>query len=282
MIEHNNLFSIPAIPINKFFEARGKRYSSFLNKFDSWIHSSDKNVNGLPPNKYLTTGVTDVFDKTYIKYNKIGIFPGEYSYHIMVLEEYLDESRITYDLTEADIIIVSHPFSADGLSSREKLQLADSYNKPILVDCAYFGACSNISFDFTPYKNIVSVAFSLSKVFGTGSLRIGLLYTKDFYPYAIWDEWSYQLHSNVDYHYNLIDKIGPDDLAKQFKKQQLNLCDKYKLQPSDTVLFGLDNSERYTDYKRHNINRICLSKLYKRSWVTVLYEYFYKLGFMIK
>ena len=278
MIEENDLFSISAFPINDFFKTRYS-YDSFLNKFDSWIHSSNKNVKGLPCKKYLTVGVTDVFDKTYIKYDKIGIFPGEYSYHRMILDEHSDKTRITYNLAEADIIIVSHPFSADGLSSIEKLRLADSYNKPILVDCAYFGACSNISFDFTSYKNIVSVAFSLSKVFGTGNLRMGLLYTTDFYPYAIWNEWNYHLYSNVDCHYNLIDKIGPDDLAKQYKKQQLDLCNKYKLQPSDTVLFGLDYSERYDSYKRHDINRICLSKLYKRSWAIVIYEYFYKLGF---
>jgi hypothetical protein len=274
MKEKDDLFDVSAIPINNFFKARRKRYDGFLNKFDKWVHSSNKNVKGLPSNKYLTTGITDVFDKTYIKYNKIGIFPGEYRYHQMVLEEYTAESRITYNLAEADIIIVSHPFSADGLSSEKKLQLADSYNKPILVDCAYFGVCSNVSFDFTPYKNITSVAFSLSKTFGTGNLRIGLLYTNDFYPYAIWDEWGYRLHSNIHHHYNLIDKIGPDDLAKQFKKQQLDLCNKYELQPSDTVMFGLDNSDRYINYRRHDLNRICLSSLYKRSWITVLYEYF--------
>ena len=280
MKKQNDLFSIPAISINNFFKPSLGRYASFLNKFDKWVHSSNKNVKGLPTNKYLTAGITDVFDKTYIKYNKIGIFPGEYSYHCMILEEYLAESRITYNLAEADIIIVSHPFSADGLSSNEKLQLADSYNKPILVDCAYFGVCSDISFDFTPYKNIVSVAFSLSKTFGTGNLRIGLLYTNDFYPYAVWDEWFYQSYSNIDYHYNLIDKIGPDDLAKQFKKQQIKLCNKYKLQPSNTILFGLDKIGRYDNYRRHDVNRICLSKLYKRSWVTVLYEYFKNLGFI--
>jgi hypothetical protein len=280
MKKRNDLFSIPAISINNFFKPSLGRYASFLNKFDKWVHSSNKNVKGLPTNKYLTAGITDVFDKTYIKYNKIGIFPGEYSYHCMILEEYLAESRITYNLAEADIIIVSHPFSADGLSSNEKLQLADSYNKPILVDCAYFGVCSDISFDFTPYKNIVSVAFSLSKTFGTGNLRIGLLYTNDFYPYAVWDEWFYQSYSNIDYHYNLIDKIGPDDLAKQFKKQQIKLCNKYKLQPSNTILFGLDKIGRYDNYRRHDVNRICLSKLYKRSWVTVLYEYFKNLGFI--
>ena len=280
MKKQNDLFSIPAIPINNFFKPSLGRYASFLNKFDKWVHSSNKNVKGLPTNKYLTAGITDVFDKTYIKYNKIGIFPGEYSYHCMILEEYLAESRITYNLAEADIIIVSHPFSADGLSSNEKLQLADSYNKPILVDCAYFGVCSDISFDFTPYKNIVSVAFSLSKTFGTGNLRIGLLYTNDFYPYAVWDEWFYQSYSNIDYHYNLIDKIGPDDLAKQFKKQQIKLCNKYKLQPSNTILFGLDKIGRYDNYRRHDVNRICLSKLYKLSWVTVLYEYFKNLGFI--
>ena len=280
MKKQNDLFSIPAISINNFFKPSLGRYASFLNKFDKWVHSSNKNVKGLPTNKYLTAGITDVFDKTYIKYNKIGIFPGEYSYHCMILEEYLAESRITYNLAEADIIIVSHPFSADGLSSNEKLQLADSYNKPILVDCAYFGVCSDISFDFTLYKNIVSVAFSLSKTFGTGNLRIGLLYTNDFYPYAVWDEWFYQSYSNIDYHYNLIDKIGPDDLAKQFKKQQIKLCNKYKLQPSNTILFGLDKIGRYDNYRRHDVNRICLSKLYKRSWVTVLYEYFKNLGFI--
>jgi hypothetical protein len=280
MKKQNDLFSIPAIPINNFFKPNPRHYTSFLNKFDKWVHSSNKNVKGLPTNKYLTAGITDVFDKTYIKYNKIGIFPGEYSYHCMILEEYLTESRITYNLAEADIIIVSHPFSADGLSSNEKLQLADSYNKPILVDCAYFGVCSDISFDFTPYKNIVSVAFSLSKTFGTGNLRIGLLYTNDFYPYAVWDEWFYQSYSNIDYHHNLIDKIGPDDLAKQFKKQQIKLCNKYKLQPSKTILFGLDKIGRYDNYRRHDVNRICLSKLYKRSWVTVLYEYFKNLGFI--
>ena len=280
MKKQNDLFSIPAISINNFFKPSLGRYASFLNKFDKWVHSSNKNVKGLPTNKYLTAGITDIFDKTYIKYNKIGIFPGEYSYHCMILEEYLAESRITYNLAEADIIIVSHPFSADGLSSNEKLQLADSYNKPILVDCAYFGVCSDISFDFTPYKNIVSVAFSLSKTFGTGNLRIGLLYTNDFYPYAVWDEWFYQSYSNIDYHYNLIDKIGPDDLAKQFKKQQIKLCNKYKLQPSNTILFGLDKIGRYDNYRRHDVNRICLSKLYKRSWVTVLYEYFKNLGFI--
>ena len=280
MKKQNDLFSIPAISINNFFKPSLGRYASFLNKFDKWVHSSNKNVKGLPTNKYLTAGITDIFDKTYIKYNKIGIFPGEYSYHCMILEEYLAESRITYNLAEADIIIVSHPFSADGLSSNEKLQLADSYNKPILVDCAYFGVCSDISFDFTLYKNIVSVAFSLSKTFGTGNLRIGLLYTNDFYPYAVWDEWFYQSYSNIDYHYNLIDKIGPDDLAKQFKKQQIKLCNKYKLQPSNTILFGLDKIGRYDNYRRHDVNRICLSKLYKRSWVTVLYEYFKNLGFI--
>ena len=263
-IKDNDLFSVSALPINQTRLSTSVDYDKFVSKLDSWIHSSEQIITGLPSKKYVTAGITDVLDKTYINYEKIGIFPGEYSYHALVLEE----SRLTYDLSSADIIIVSHPFSATGNGSDAKLLLADVYNVPILVDCAYFGVCSNINFDFTRFKNIRSVAFSLSKTFGTGNHRVGLLYTDDFYPYEIWNEWGYQYYPDLELHYESLNTLGPDDTVKQFKKLQLEVCNKYRLLPSDTVLFGLDYGEDYKGYKRDFVNRLCLSQFYANHKLT--------------
>jgi hypothetical protein len=285
IIKDNELFSVSALPINQIRQLSPESYSKFISKLDSWIHSSNQKIQGLPSNKYLTAGITDVLDKTYINYEKIGIFPGEYSYHALVLEE----SRLTYDLASADIIIVSHPFSATGNGSDAKLFLADAYNVPILVDCAYFGVCSNINFDFTRFKNIRSVAFSLSKTFGTGNHRLGLLYTNDFYPYEIWNEWGYQYYPDVELHSTLLDTLSPDDTVTKFKKVQIEVCNKYRLLPSDTVLFGLDYGEDYKGYKRDFVNRLCLSYFYAEHKITAvqkikkqLDKYFYKIGYKAK
>jgi len=226
---------------------------TFINVFDNWIHSSQQIVTGLSTNKYIVSGITDAFNQTYVLYNKIGVFPGEYGYHKLVIPD-----RITENLSQADIIIISHPFSADGMCSKHLIEEADSYDVPIFVDCAFFGICSNINFDFSQFKNIKSICFSLSKSIGTGLYRIGLLYTNDFYPVSVYETWEYPLYSSVDYHLTLINKISPDYNVLTFKNKQLKICKQYDLIPSDTVIFGLDYTEKYIEYKRGNVNRLTL------------------------
>jgi hypothetical protein len=260
-----NIFEKSATAI-KPVHADVQLYRKFEKKFEDWIYSSNQTVKGLPEKSFLASGITDAFNMLYGMYNVIGIFPGEYSYHRLVLPK----NRITYNLKKADVIIVSHPFSADGMSSIDRLLIADTYNKPIFVDCAYFGVCNNIDFDFTKYKNIDSVAFSLSKTFGTGSYRIAKIFSNSEYPAYIYDEWRYQLHSSAAYHYKLIDKISPDDTYNKFRTLQLDICKEYNLTPSDTVIFALDydKSDLYKYYDRDIVNRMCISEeLYKRSGV---------------
>ena len=224
----------------------------FIDRADEWVHSSVQEVKGLPENKYLIAGLTDAFNQTYALYNKIGVFPGEYGYHKLVVPD-----RVTENLGESDVIIVSHPFSADGLGSEFLLKEADKWNIPIFVDCAFFGVCMNINFDFTPYKNIESVGFSFSKSCGTGWERLGILYTKKRYPVAVYEEWNYPLYSSVSRHKNLINYYKPD-IIKKFRSAQLEICEEYDLVPSDTVLFGLDYKDRYNEYRRGNVNRLCI------------------------
>lgn len=251
------MFSKQAVPVS--FDNNPidvAKFHHFQKKFHSWIHSSKQIVNGLPENKTIVSGITDAFNQLYGLYNSIGILPGEYGYHNLVLK-----NRITHDLSNADCIVISHPFSADGFSSHEKLEIADTLNKPIFVDCAFFGMCSNIDFDFSKYKNIKSVCFSLSKTFGTGLRRVGLLYSHDPFPAFYYNQWSYPLITNALYHYELIDRKSPDFIAEIYKDKQIEVCKKHQLIPSDTIIFGIDTTDRFPDYKRGTSNRVCITKL---------------------
>lgn len=250
--------STHAIAINyEVSEEEITSYLTFAKQFHRWVHSSIQTVSGLPKKYHVVSGITDAFNQTYGLYNKIGIFDGEYGYHMRVLGD-----RVTTNLDEADCIIVSHPFSADGMCSHEKLKIADSYNVPIFVDCAFFGICYNIDFDFSKYNNIHSVCFSLSKSFGTGLYRVGLLYTIDPYPSAQYMDWMYPFLSSAKHHYGIINKHGPDEMAKKYKQQQLSICNSIGLKPSNTVIFGLDYSNRYDAFKRGNVNRVCITRCF--------------------
>lgn len=233
-------------------------YQNFHAEFHKWIHSSRQPVHGLPSNSYIVAGITDAFHQTYSLYHTIGVFDGEYGYHEKAFPD-----RVTTDLSKADVIIISHPFSADGECSHSKIAAADKLGIPIFIDCAFFGACLNIDFDFSKYNNIHSVCFSLSKSFGTGWQRVGLLYTKDDYPVRVYSDWQYPLTSTAEYHYQLIKKHSPDYIADKYRFQQQKICGILGVKPSSTVLFGLDYTDRYSEFKRGNVNRLCISKEFK-------------------
>ena len=232
-------------------------FLNFAKRLNLWLHSSKNPLKGLPEKFYIVSGITDAFNQLYGVYNKIGIFEGEYGYHSLAIAD-----RLVTDLSASDAIVISHPFSADGMSSHDKLAYADTLNKPIFVDCAFYGICDNISFDFSSYKNIHSVCFSLSKSLGTGRHRVGLLYTIDKFPVTIYDKWHYNLFSSAEYHYDKLNNITPDSISSQYKDQQLTHCKTLGLTPSDTVIFGLDYSDRYSDFRRSYVNRVCLTDLF--------------------
>ena len=259
------MISRQALPIDFNLSLNLEKYNEFKINFDRWIHSSTQIVRGLPGRPFIVSGITDAFNQLYGLYNKIGVFNGEYGYHKLVLGD-----RITYRLQEADCIVISHPFSADGLSSHDKLEIADSFNKPIFVDCAFFGVCHDIDFDFTRYKNIRCVCFSLSKTFGTGLNRVGLLYTVDKFPCTIYDQWNYPLITQAIEHSFLIKNRSPDWVANTYKQKQNEICRKLKITPSKTILFGYTNSKQYDKFKRGNVNRICISALLNDKVETII------------
>lgn len=263
------MISRQALPIQVNLSTRVDVYREFVNQFKDWIHSAAMPVKGLPGECCLVSGITDAFNQLYGLYDKIGVFDGEYGYHNLVIGD-----RVTTDLSVADCIVVSHPFSADGMSSEALLYAADEYDKPIFVDCAFFGICNNITFDFSEYNNIHSVCFSLSKSIGTGLNRVGLLYSKDRFPAKIYDSWNYPLISQALFHQSqrLLDKTTPDSMFAKYRSKQLKLCSDLNISPSDTVIFGYDYSNKYKEFKRGPVNRLCLSAMLNDQVKEMMYD----------
>ena len=96
-------------------------------------------------------------------------------------------------------------------------------------------------------------------MFGTGLRRVGLLYTKEKFPCTVYADWQYPLVSSAEYHYNLLSTVGPDDLPNKYEREQTKVCRWLEIKPSSTVIFGLDYTDRYANYKRGDVNRICIT-----------------------
>ena len=101
-------------------------------------------------------------------------------------------------------------------------------------------------------------------MFGTGLSRVGLLYTKDKFPCTIYNTWGYPLVVSAEYHYDLISTIGPDDMPAKYKDVQNKVCEELELEPSPTVIFGLDYTDKYKEFKRGNVNRVCITQYLER------------------
>jgi len=249
------MFSRQALPINFSIPLKVDQYRSFKIEYEKWIYNSKYRVAGLPGTPVIVSGITDAFNQLYGLYNTIGIFKGEYGYHQLV------NNRVTFNLSKADCIVVSHPFSADGNDSSILLRRADELDIPIFVDCAFFGVCSDIDFDFSKYKNIHSVCFSLSKTFGTGLDRVGMLFTKDDFPAKEYENWRYPLVTQAALHLDLIKSRSADWAVNTYREKQLQICKEYDLYPSNTLLFGLDYTTKYQAFNRGDVNRVCISAL---------------------
>lgn len=258
-----------------------KILDKYKDTYVNWISSTQNNkVSGLDLFEEIDfcQATSEAFDKFYIEnYNrKFKCFRGEYLYHQISWKGagrdwgYIDEVHNTANLEENDAIVFSFPFSDTGnkhpLVTKEFLDRCLELKIPVMIDCAYFGICQNLDFDFT-HPAIRDVAFSLSKSFPVRHLRIGLRMSKTEKGDGL------TAYNNTQYLNKLSCKIGidfmerysPDHPVNTYKDVQQKFCQKFDLTPSSTVIFGIDEKSKYPKYNRgyYNSSRICFSKYLK-------------------
>ena len=245
---------------------------SFCKKYIEWINSGTLNtITGLEnfPYAVYSNGTTEAFDKFYMKNNKrrFRCFRGEYVYHQIAWRtswpdwKFLEEEP----LQQNDAVVISLPFSDTGnehLQMQNVLQTCTDLKIPVLIDCVYFGVCSNINFDFN-HECITDITFSLSKAFPLAYARVGMRLTKvdDDDTLLMLHKIEYTNRIGASLGIELMKNYSPDYIVNKYKQTQLHLCDTLGINPSNTVLFGIDTLNTYPEYNRGgNTNRLGLHK----------------------
>jgi len=203
-------------------------------------------------------------------------FRGEYLYHQLVWNHSCPEWKYLDDepLVTNDVVVCSLPFADTGNIhlnfNKNFLDLCQSLDIPVLVDMAFFGICGQVNFDLS-HPAITDVCFSLSKTFPVSLSRIGMRLCKKNLDdgLQIYNRTQYVNRMSAGLGSRLLRIISADDTFLRYRNKQLSWCKLHDLEPSDTVIFGLDTNHRHNQYNRGSAhtNRICFSTCYQfEAW----------------
>lgn len=253
----------------------------------NWILSTKKNkVSGLDlfQEKNYSLGTTESFDKFYIEnFSKtFKCFRGDYLYHNIswnsagIHWNYIDDEKNKINLEPNDAVVISFPFADTGnihpLMTRDFFDECLKLGIPVMLDCAYFGICENINFDFT-HPAITDVVFSLSKSFPVRHFRIGLRLSKELKNDGLtaYNNTQYLNKIGCGIGIEFMNSFSPDHPCNTYRQTQLKFCKEFDLKSSNTVIFGIDANSKYQKYNRGYpfSNRICFSKYLKTGNIPV-------------
>lgn len=245
----------------------------FLNSYVNWIGSTRQNtIRGLDQftTKAYSNGTTEAFDKFYLKnlHRRLRYFRGEYMYHQVSARQYWSEGGVFLEeaeLDQNDCVIISLPFADTGNPHTDMNQVLDQCDRlqiPVLLDMAYLGICSGITFDLT-HPCISDVTFSLSKTFPVPHLRIGMRLTRhdDDDSLLVVNKTSYTNRLGIAVGLKLINSLSVDHVYETYQAQQQQFCRTLGVEPSQCVIFGVDRKDQFRIYNRGgSTNRLCFSK----------------------
>ena len=251
----------------------------FADYYKKWILSSTNcKIFGLDNfNYYLTDGVTGAFsdfEKSFSHLKSV-VFRGEYPFHRDTGCSTIDHIS---ELKFGQKLYISCPFAAHGcvhFNFDLILESCEKQNIPVFIDMAYFGACSISSLDLN-YKCIKFIGFSMSKAFGTGFCKIGLCFTNEKNTFMeLLNQYSYVNHVSIGIHQEIIKNFSPDYLYNKYRQKQIEICNKFDFNTSDTVFLGYTDTPKIKGFDREGtVSRFGISDLlingYDREieWVT--------------
>ena len=233
----------------------------FVQQYKSWISTSTNNkFIGLDNYQYAcySAATSEAFDKFYMKNSskRFRCFRGEYIYHKIAWRDkfawaYIDDD----ELRTGDAVIISLPFADTGnkhISYDEVLDTCERLDIPVLIDCCYFGVCSDIEFNLN-YECITDVAFSLSKAFPVAHARIGMRLTKEDNDDTLFaynkPGLMYTNRLTASLGKRFITEFSPDYMYNTYREKQLEYCQLTSTTPSNTVFFGIGD-EKWQKYNR--------------------------------
>jgi hypothetical protein len=245
--------ALKEMPWNEWFRADEKPLNCkdrYLEKIYQWIVGTKLNtIKGLDrfERRDLINGTTQSFDDAYFRHKnrRLRFFRGEYAYHRRVFTNYcfLEDGP----LLENDFVIISVPFCSTGELHPEylsTLEAAKKVNAPVIVECAYFGTCQDIEFDFTN-PIIESVSFSLTKGLGLGDIRSGIRFSNLFEASPI--------NQQNDFHHTVLaaarigiymmEKFSADHIPTKYRESQVSVCRDLDIRPTNCMHLALGGDD---------------------------------------
>ena len=229
--------------------------SEFITGVNRWIHSTRCNsVQSLErfTQQHVIVGTTQAFDEAYFRYNnrRLRCFRGEYAYHRRCFKNFLYVEDAP--LETGDWLIISWPFCSTGGQhplQQATLDTARSLDVPVLLDCAYFGTCTHMQFDYS-HPAIKEVCFSLTKGLGLGDFRIGIRYSDFSDNTPIFQQNAYQHlpFANMRIGLHMMNQFSPDFIPDKYLSSQRAICEKYGLFATNCMHLALGPAE-WDDFK---------------------------------
>lgn len=260
-----------------YFECKNE----YIETIQKWIHSSTLNVvYGIERFEYkdMIIGTTQTFDEAYYEYagRTLRVFRGEYAYHARAFNDvlFLDDNHGNYIGFEPDDwCIISIPFCGNGSTHEhmnEMLDEAQVLGIPVIVDCAWFGTCRDMDFDFS-HPAITSVSFSLSKGIGMGNMRSGIRYSHSHnrnLPIAQQNTYNHLMLVAAQLGIHQMNAFKPDFIATKYHDAYLKMCKEIGLVSTNCMHIAMAPKDELW-------NQFLIDGLYRKVGVRQLVKDFY-------
>ena len=244
----------------------------FLERYFDYVKSSNNNLIGLEKFNSLafslgTTNTFDLFTATNPT-RRLVSFKGEYIYHnIMQRTIYGEITSLTHadEIDENDCVVISCPFADTGEEHPEMNEIlarCDRLGVPLLLDMAYINISEDININLE-HDCIKALTTSVSKVFPLGHVRVGMRMKKtnidDGLDMTTSCDWVNKLGIGISNH--VLKNFTSSFIVNKYKQQQIEMCKQLDVHVSKSVIFGIDNNNKYNEYNRgFDSNRLCFSK----------------------
>lgn len=252
---------------------------TYTDTFREWINYSDnKSLKGLESFGIAdyTQGTSQTFDHFVMKHNhkrQIVALNGEFQYHrcITKFAEFKELMHIHPDFLygkDLHALIISAPFSDYGSIHPEFehiMGVCKDFDIPVCLDLAYWGIAKNVHIDLNLYPCIKEVTCSLSKPFFTlENHRVGVRFTKDYVDDGIsmLNEVNMANNHSMALGVEYMRNFSPDYNWQKYKDHYEEICHKEDLVWTDTVIFGLGDDARHSEFNRgvRGNYRVCVSE----------------------
>lgn len=244
----------------------------FIHSYKDWF-SNNKRYSGLEKFKHIdfSAGTTETFHMFYFRHleKRLRLFKGEYFYHHIMARNYFTNFKLINEgpIEPGDVVVMSCPFSNTGnlpAGFYDLLANCEQHQVPVMLDMAYIGI-SNIDALDLNYDCITTLTTSLSKVFPVEQHRIGIRLERQLIDdnMVAYNQNDYVNLYSVNVGQKLIERFDNDWLYNKYKDTQRDWCERLGVEASSCVMFGLDTTEKFSDYKRGtDINRLCFSRVW--------------------